>query len=73
MSATEIIREILTDGFRDGVAKYVIGHARDLRTEDGTNPEYDRALVEMTMRLLNLDEDRRYVIEHRILGDRGTS
>lgn len=34
--------------------------ASDLVSEEGENPEYDRALVEMTCRLLDLDTD-----EHR--------
>ena len=34
--------------------------ARSLKTEPGdSNPEYDRALVEMTIRLAGLDDDHR--------------
>lgn len=36
----------------NALAKLVIGEARGLRTEDGSNPEYDRALVELTCRVL---------------------
>lgn len=32
----------------------ILAEARDLRTEDGTNPEYDRALVELSCRVLGL-------------------
>lgn len=35
----------------------IITVARDLRSEDGENPEYDRALVEMTTRLLGLSHE----------------
>lgn len=51
-------------------AKAVVDEARDLRTEDESNPEYDRALVELTMRLLGADEDQRGAVERLILGDR---
>lgn len=35
----------------------VLGVASDLVSEDGENPEYDRAIVELTMDLLGLDKD----------------
>lgn len=46
----------------------IIAAARDLRSVGGTNPEYDKALVELTATVLGCatDEDRVY-IEHLIL------
>lgn len=49
----------------------IIAHARDLRTEDDSNPEYDRALVELTVRCLGLSHDvGDEIVRRRILGDR---
>lgn len=46
---------------------WIIPAARDLRS-DGSNPEYDRALVELTATLLGCDTDAdRDAIEHLIL------
>jgi hypothetical protein len=38
-------------------ATTIIRTARDLASENGENPEYDRALVEMTTDLLRLDPE----------------
>jgi hypothetical protein len=46
--------------------QFVIRQAKDLKTEDASNPEYDRALVELTMRLLGLDEDHRDAVAKAI-------
>jgi hypothetical protein len=34
----------------------VVAHARGLASEHGENPEYDRALIELTCRVLALEE-----------------
>lgn len=47
----------------------VITEARGLRSESGENPEYDRALVEMSMRVLNMGEDHRDYLTFLILKD----
>lgn len=40
----------------------VLTEAADLLTEDDTNPEYDRAIVELSTRLLGFsDEQKEYV------------
>ena len=36
---------------------HVLDCAAGLRSEHGENPEYDRALVEMSMQLLGISED----------------
>lgn len=48
----------------------VIAAARDLRSESGENPEYDRALVELSANLLGIDPDNRNDIANEILGGR---
>lgn len=35
----------------------ILAAARDLRSDEGENPEYDRALVELTARFLGVDSD----------------
>lgn len=47
----------LTDSIMAAFHDKVIAEARDLRSESGENPEYDRALVELSMRILNMDSD----------------
>lgn len=47
----------------------LIREARDLRSEHGENPEYDRALVELTSRTLGLTEDDRPLVEAIVLHD----
>ena len=42
---------------------HVVTEAADLLSEHGENPEYDRALVELTTRLLHLDDDAKPEIE----------
>jgi hypothetical protein len=37
----------------------LLSEAADLLSEDGENPEYDRAIVELTMRLAKIDSDHR--------------
>lgn len=54
--AVEWMRDIAFGVLR----KIAFEAADDLRSEDGENPEYDRALVEMCCRMLNLSTD-----EHR--------
>ena len=43
--------------------------ARELASEHGENPEYDRALVELTMRLSGGTEDDRAEVSGYVLGD----
>jgi hypothetical protein len=45
----------------------IIEAAKDLKSEHGENPEYDRALVELSMRVLALSEDDRWEVE-RVIG-----
>lgn len=47
----------------------IILQARDLRTESGdSNPEYDRALVELTRNILGIDADHDDDIRRQVLG-----
>jgi len=48
----------------------LIDAARSLRTEDDSNPEYDRALVELTCRTLGFGEESQSLMARLILGDR---
>lgn len=36
---------------------FLLRSAADLMSDEGTNPEYDRALITLTRRLLGLDPD----------------
>ena len=54
----------------NAIEKKVIYEAKGLRSEHGENPEYDRALVELSMRILNLSEDDREELIYRILKER---
>lgn len=56
----------------DVVMVDVIAKARDLRSVDGENAEYDRALVDLSMSVLGLDPDEdRNTIEKLIRGGVG--
>lgn len=52
-------------------ALVVISEAKGLRSEEGENPEYDRALVELSMRILGMNEDSRETMTFLILKDPG--
>lgn len=41
------------------VENAIVSAARDLKSEEGENPEYDRALVELASRVLGVDADER--------------
>ena len=49
------------------IESFIVRQARGLRSEDGENPEYDRALVELTARLLGLTDDDLEQVKERIL------
>lgn len=53
--------------------RQMLAEARDLRTEDDSNPEYDRALVELTCRAfgVTVDDLLWVAIEEAIIGGRG--
>lgn len=42
--------------------------ARSLRSDDGENPEYDRALVELVMYTVGVSPDDRPVVVREVLG-----
>lgn len=48
----------------------IIRTARDLRSVEGENPEYDRALVELASDLIGTDDEGRAIVEALILGGR---
>lgn len=50
----------------------LINIARDLRSEDGENPEYDRALVEVVGDFFGYTSDHRGEVE-KLLGIRKTN
>lgn len=54
---------VIRDAVLAAMHRRIIEQARDLRSEEGENPEYDRALVELTMRTIGLAEDDRAEVE----------
>lgn len=79
----EEVTEIIEDAFRDGgwnVSAAVLAEdtndgdalielARDLRSEHGENPEYDRALIELTNRFLRRTADEIHFTQAAIMAD----
>lgn len=54
--------------FDDEIVQRLIEVARELRSDDGLNFEYDRALTEFVVRFLGLDSDHDAVIRVAIHG-----
>lgn len=57
---------------RGRTAVRVLAEARDLRSEDGENPEYDRALVELCQRFCGTGHDghEAEVVRTLVMGER---